>query len=450
MAKKKKLPVKPTTVEKLLAPLKDFLEREATSGVLLLAFTLVALIWANSPWRESYNALWENKLTFGYGSLELSKPLLLWINDGLMAIFFLVVGLEIKREVLIGELASFRKAILPVAAAVGGMVFPALIYSMFNSNGPGSHGWAIPMATDIAFALGILALLGKRVPVSLKIFLTAVAVVDDLGAVLMIAIFYTAEIVWINLAIAAVILVALMICNRLGIRNPVVYSILGVGLWLAFLKSGVHATVAGVLLALTIPSRARINDREFVRHSRNFIDEFEGADEGDEYLNESQRSSLQVLEDLVEHAKAPLQRLEHELHPWVAFAIMPIFALANAGLTFGDGFAAEIGNPISLGVIFGLVLGKQIGITLFSWLVVKSKLAELPSGVTWRHIYGVSWLAGIGFTMSLFISSLAFGESSSLEIAKLGILVASLIAGIIGLIFLRATIQSGEATRTGQ
>lgn len=445
MAKKKKIPVKPTPVEKLMAPLQAFLQREASSGILLLAFTLVALLWANSPWSQSYSALWQNQLTIGYSDFELSKPILLWINDGLMAIFFFVVGLEIKREILIGELASFRKAILPVAAAIGGMLFPALIYSTFNYNSAGSHGWGIPMATDIAFALGVLALLGTRVPISLKIFLTAVAVVDDLGAVLMIAIFYTSQITWISLGIAAIIFIALFICNSLGVRNPVVYSILGVGLWLAFLKSGVHATVAGVLLAMTIPSRARINDREFVKHSRTIIDEFEAADEGDEFLNESQRSSLHVLEEFVEHAKAPLQRLEHELHPWVAYAIMPLFALANAGVALGSGFATGFSDPISLGVIFGLIIGKQIGITLFSWLVVKSRLADLPNGVTWRQIYGVSWLAGIGFTMSLFISSLAFGASALLETAKFGILVASLVAGIVGFLILRGTIRSSES-----
>lgn len=445
MAKTKKVPVSPTTAEKLLAPLQDFLHKEASSGILLLIFTIVALLWANSAWSDTYNLIWTRKLTIGYGDFLLSKPLLLWINDGLMAIFFFVVGLEIKREVLIGELASFRKAILPVAAAIGGMVFPALIYAAFNYGGGGSRGWGIPMATDIAFALGVLALLGKRVPVSLKIFLTAVAVVDDLGAVLMIAIFYTADIIWIHLAIAAVILVALVIANRLGVRNPIVYSILGFGLWLAFLRSGVHATVAGVLLAMTIPSRARINDRQFVKHSRTIIDEFEEADEGDEYLNESQRSSLHVLEDLVEHAKAPLQRLEYELHPWVAYAIMPLFALANAGVALGSGFATVFSDRISLGVIFGLIIGKQVGITLLSWLVVKGKLADLPEGVNWRHIYGVSWLAGIGFTMSLFISSLAFGVSSLLETAKFGTLIASLIAGIVGIIILRGTTPSASS-----
>lgn len=439
MSRNHKIQVERTRAEKLLSPLQEFLQQEASSGILLLASTILALLWANSLWNETYDLFWGNRLTVGYGDYELSKPLLLWINDGLMAVFFFVVGLEIKREILIGELASFRKAILPVAAAVGGMVFPALIYAAFNHNGVGSLGWGIPMATDIAFALGVLALLGKRVPVSLKVFLTAVAVVDDLGAVLIIAIFYTAEIAWISLGIAAVFLALLVICNILGVRNPLVYSILGIGLWLAFLTSGIHATVAGVLLAMTIPSRARINDKEFVERSRLVLEEFERSDEGDEYLSSTQRAAVQTLEELAEHAETPLQRLEHELHPWVAYAIMPVFALANAGVVLGGDFLSAITNPISLGVIFGLILGKQIGITLFSWLIIKSRLADLPEGVNWRHIYGVSWLAGIGFTMSLFIAGLAFGESSALETAKSGILFASLIAGIAGYFLLRGT-----------
>ncbi|HUF00297.1 MAG TPA: Na+/H+ antiporter NhaA [Anaerolineales bacterium] len=442
MAKVNKIPVEPTPAEKLLSPLQAFLQREASSGILLLTATIIALLWANSLWSESYYSFWENKLTFGYGEYELSKPLLLWINDGLMAIFFFVVGLEIKREVLIGELASFRKAALPLAAAIGGMVFPALIYTAFNYNGAGSSGWGIPMATDIAFALGVLALLGKGVPISLKVFLTAAAVVDDLGAVLIIALFYTTDIAWISLGIAAVFLVLLIICNMLGVRNPIVYSVLGIGLWLAFLQSGVHATVAGVLLAMTIPAQARINDEEFVKHSRSVLNEFEKTDEGDEYLSSTQRSAVRTLEELAEHAQTPLQRLEHDLHPWVAFAIMPIFALANAGVALGGDFLSSVTSPISLGVIFGLIIGKQIGITLFSWLVVKSKLADLPERVNWRHIYGVSWLAGIGFTMSLFISALAFGVSPALETAKSGILLASLIAGIVGFLLLRGASQS--------
>lgn len=445
MAKNNRIPVPPTRAEKLLSPLQEFLQQEASSGILLLLSAILALLWANSLWSDSYRSFWATKLTVGYGDFQLSKGLLLWINDGLMAIFFLVVGLEIKREVLIGELASFRKAILPVAAALGGMLFPALIYTAFNRDGGGSQGWGIPMATDIAFALGVLALLGRRVPVVLKVFLTAVAVVDDLGAVLIIALFYTSEIAWMSLGVAGIFLALLVICNLLGVRRAIVYTILGIGLWLGFLRSGVHATVAGVLLAMTIPSRARLNDRDFVEHSRSIIDEFEASDEGDDYLSSTQRSALQTLEELAQHAEAPLQRLEHNLHPWVAYAIMPVFALANAGVTFGSGFLSAMTDPISLGVIFGLIIGKQAGITFFSWLVVRSGLAELPDGVSWRHIYGVSWLAGIGFTMALFISSLAFGESAALETAKSGILFASLVAGLAGFLILRAVPESPDA-----
>jgi len=442
MAKTKNPLVKPTSAEKLMSPLKEFLQQEASSGILLLVCTIIALVWANSAWQGSYESIWQNKLTIGYGDFGLSKPLLLWINDGLMAIFFFVVGLEIKREVLIGELASFRKAILPVAAALGGMIVPALLYSAFNYNGAGKSGWGIPMATDIAFALGVLALLGKRVPLALKIFLTAIAVVDDLGAVLIIAVFYTEKIVWASLAIAALVLVILVICNMLEVRNPLVYSILGIVLWVAFLKSGVHSTIAGVLLAMTIPSRARINDKSFAKHSRSILAEFEKADEGNDYLSSTQRSALQTLEELVQHAEAPLQRLEHNLHPWVAYVIMPVFALANAGVALGAGFTATVTSPVSLGVIFGLVLGKQIGITLFAWLIVKSKMAELPNGVNWQQIYGVGWLAGIGFTMSLFISGLAFGESTSLTAAKTGILLASFVTGVIGWLILRNALEA--------
>ncbi len=445
MTKNNKILVERTPVEKLLSPLQEFLQQEASSGILLLVATIIALIWANSLWSESYHALWKDKLTFGYGNYELSKPLILWINDGLMAIFFFVVGLEIKREILIGELASFRKAILPVAAAVGGMLFPALIYAAFNHDKAGSAGWGIPMATDIAFALGVLALLGKRVPVSLKVFLTAVAVVDDLGAVLIIALFYTSEIVWLTLGVAAMLLMLLILCNLLGVRNPLVYSILGIGLWLAFLYSGVHPTIAGVLLALTIPSRARLNDKDFVKHSRAVLDEFESTDQGDGYLSLTQRAALQTLEELAEHAETPLQRLEHSLHPWVAYGIMPFFALANVGVIIGNNFLAAIADPVALGVILGLIIGKQVGISTFSWLIVKSKLAELPDDVNWWHIYGVSWLAGIGFTMSLFISDLAFGESPALESAKTGILCASLLAGIIGFLLLRRAAQTQTA-----
>ena len=435
-------PISPTPAERLLHPFQEFLHKEASGGVLLLICTGVALCWANSPLAGSYNHLWQTKVTIGIGSFVLAKPLLLWINDGLMAIFFFVVGLEIKREVLVGELASFRQAALPVAAAIGGMVIPALLYIVFNPSGPGTSGWGIPMATDIAFALGVLALLGKRVPLPLKVFLTALAIVDDIGAVLVIALFYTAEIVWVSLAIAAGFLLLLMVVNRLGVRHPLVYMILGIGLWVAFLKSGVHATVAGVLLAMTIPSKVRMNAEEFVTHSRVILNDFERASAGQGNINEPQQAALQALDTTVQYAEAPLQRIEHTLHPWVAYFIMPIFALANAGVTLGDEFSPALTHPISLGIAAGLVLGKQFGITALAWLAVKSKLADLPSGVTWRQIYGAGWVAGIGFTMSLFIAGLAFGDAPLLPIAKVGILTASLIAGVGGWTILRSTKSS--------
>lgn len=433
----KQLNLSPTPAERLLHPLQEFLDEEASSGILLLLGTIIALVWANSPWVNGYHNLWHDKLTIGYGNLVLSKSLLLWINDGLMAIFFLVVGLEIKREVMTGELSSPKQALLPIVAAIGGMVCPALIYVFLNLGGPGSAGWGIPMATDIAFALGVLALLGKRVPVALKVFLTAFAIVDDIGAVLVIALFYSGEPVWSSLIVAAGFLLFLLLVNRLGVHHPLVYLLLGVGLWLAFLKSGIHATIAGVLLAMTVPGKARIDQQAFVRHSRDILDNFETASTGPSEVKEKQQAALQALEAAIKHAESPLQRMEHRLHPWVAFLIMPIFALANAGITFSSDFPAIVTQPVSIGVILGLVLGKQIGITTFVWLAVKSRLADLPRDVTWRQIYGVSWLGGIGFTMSIFIASLAFGDTPLLTAAKAGILAASLLAGTVGWLILR-------------
>ena len=401
----KQIPKKQVTrrrrLARLITPFQEFLHQEASSGLILLACTLIALIWANSPWGHSYVELWERKIAIGVAPAKLSLSLAHWINDGLMAIFFFVVGLEIKREVLVGELASLRKATLPIVAAVGGMVAPALLYSLFNFGGKGESGWGIPMATDIAFAVGILALLGRHAPLPLKIFLTALAIVDDMGAVLVIAIFYSHGLVWVNLLLAAVILLVLFGFNRAGIRHPLPYLLLGVVLWWAIFGSGIHATIAGVLLALTIPARQAV-----------------GADD-------TATESL-------------LQRLEHALHPWVAFLIMPIFALANAGITLESSIATVLGNPISWGVIAGLVVGKQVGITAFAWLAVKSGLAALPQGVSWRQIYGAAWLGGIGFTMSLFIAGLAFGEGTPLLVAKFSILLASLLAGLGGWYILRS------------
>ncbi len=412
----------------------SFVQIEAAGGILLLACAVIALIWANSPVRASYATLWEIVVTVGAGTFAISKPLLLWINDGLMAIFFFVVGLEIKREVLVGELASPKQAALPLAAAAGGMLAPAVLYAALNLGTPGLTGWGIPMATDIAFALGVLALLGSRAPLALKIFLTALAIVDDLGAVLVIAFFYTAEVSWAALGAGALFMVALIAANRLGVRRPLVYVMLGMGLWVAVLKSGVHATIAGVLLALTIPARRRIDARSFLDHGRSLMDLFaEEAEPGRMEPTPRQRDVIHALEESCEAVETPLQRLEHSLHPWVAFFIMPVFALANAGVVLsGDMLSVALGSTITLGIIAGLVLGKQVGVTLFAWGAVRLGWAEMPASVTWRQLYGVSWLTGIGFTMSLFIGGLAFADPVLLDSAKIGILIASVISGIGG------------------
>jgi len=389
--------------------------------------------------------LWQTQLAVGLGGFSLAKPLLLWINDGLMAIFFFVVGLEIKREVLVGELASLQQAALPIAAAMGGMVLPAITYVALNSGKPGITGWGIPMATDIAFALGIFALLGKRGAPSLKVFLTALAIVDDIGAVLVIALFYTANIAWVSLAVAVLFMGLLLVSNRLGIRHPLVYAVLGIGLWFAFLKSGIHATVAGVLLAMTIPARARIDTDQFLARSTAILREIEDVGRsGREMLaGQGRHAAIQALETACQHVETPLQRLEHALHPWVTFVIMPLFALANAGVRLFGQAPASLIHPVALGVIAGLVLGKPIGIALCTWLAVQSGIAALPSGVAWRQILSTGCLAGIGFTMSLFIAGLAFGGSPLLDVAKIGIMIGSLVAGMIGWIMLRFGSRKG-------
>lgn len=434
-------PKSPLFFGQILYPFQEFTKLEASGGILLLLCTVVALVWANSPWSDSYFNLWHTKLTIGIGSFMLSKDLLHWINDGLMAMFFFVVGLEIKREFLVGELASPKQAMLPMAAAVGGMIVPAILYLALNSGKAGASGWGIPMATDIAFALGVLALLGKRVPVALKVFLTSLAIVDDIGAVLVIAFFYTSKLSWFNLAIGFGFLVALIFANRAGIRHTLIYATLGIGgLWLSFLLSGVHATVAGVLAAMTIPAYSRINRDEFLSRSQYFLKEFEEGtiQYGTVLTNEQQREAAQELEKASELVQTPLQRLEHYLHPWVIFGVMPLFALANAGVSIDGNLFQIFVNPVTLGIALGLVIGKQVGVTLFSWLAVRSGFATLSKEVSWLQIYGAGWLAGIGFTMSIFIAGLAFGNSPQiLSIAKIGILTASLIAGVLGFIILK-------------
>lgn len=425
----------------MLNSFNKFFKMEASGGIALMACTIAALIWANSPWAGSYHSLWQTKLTVGIGTWTLSKAAILWINDGLMAIFFFVVGLEIKREILVGGLSTPSQTIMPVAAAVGGMVIPALIFFGFNTGTESVGGWGIPMATDIAFALGILSLLGSRVPVGLKIFLTAVAIVDDIGAILVIAIFYTSSLDLTALSIGVVVLGLMAVLNfRWGIRHSIPYLVLGVIVWFAFLKSGIHATIAGVLAAMTIPATTKIDCTSFVEKLRGAAEVFEMAiTPGKSVLtNKEQQMALHVMDDAYEAATTPLQNIEHALHPWVSFCIMPIFALANAGVSFERDLFHDLLTPVSLGIFFGLLIGKQVGVTAACWLLYKFGLAKYPDRTTFMHLYGASCLAGVGFTMSIFIANLAFEEGSRLvELSKVAILFASLIAGFWGYVVLK-------------
>jgi NhaA family Na+:H+ antiporter len=440
-------PSRGSRIEQAWLPFQEFFHQQASGGIVLLACTAAALVWANSPWAGSYHAFWRTELSVGLGAWGIAKPLHAWINDGLMAIFFFSVGLEIKREVLVGELATMKKAMLPITAALGGMLVPAAIYLALNAGRPGVNGWGIPMATDIAFALGVLALLGNRVCLSVKVFLTALAIADDIGAVLVIALFYTADLSLVALSVGAVFLALLIVANRARVHNPLVYTFLGIGLWAAFLKSGVHPTVAGVIIAMTIPARPRMTDTEFLERSQKILDSFRSASgKGARMLaNEIQHKSAAALKRASQLVQTPLQRMEHELHPWVTFLIMPLFALANAGVSIGAGTMDVLTDRISLGIIAGLVIGKQAGITLFAWLAVKSRLAALPGDATWKDIYAAGWLGGIGFSMSLFIANLAFSEASFLVVAKVGILTASLVSGAAGWALFRSTKACSEA-----
>lgn len=428
----------PFRLAKLLQPFEAFFKGQASGGLLLVGATVLALILANSPLRQVYHGLWATHLTIGFDDFGLSKSLSHWINDGLMAVFFFVVGLEIKREFLAGELASPRKAALPIAAALGGMLIPALIYALVNHQGPAAQGWGIPMATDIAFALGVLALLGDRIPRSLAIFLTAVAIVDDLGAVLVIALFYTSELSLPALGLVVLFLLLLIICNRLGLQHPNWYALIGLALWIAMLKSGVHASVAGVLIGATIPVRPRYLEADFLSRSSSLFERYRSIGSIPGPFHKAERlGTLLALERTCHDAMSPLQRMEHIMHPWVIFGVMPIFALANAGISLSlDDLQASAGNAVTLGVALGLLLGKPFGIVLFSWLAVRCGLADLPSTVVWRQVFGVGILAGIGFTMSLFITNLAFSTPQLVADAKVGIFAASLVAGVLGYLLL--------------
>lgn len=430
----KRVSPKDTPIQKAVGPLQKFAAHESFGGILLLIATVAALVWANSPWAHTYQAFQHLPFTIGLGKVVVSRELHFWINDGLMALFFFVMGLEIKRQFLAGALASRQRAILPIVAALGGAVVPALIYYIFNAGDAAVRGWGIPMATDIAFVLGVVALLGSRVPLGLKVFLTALAIVDDILAILVIAIFYTEDIALGAAWLAVGCFIAALASNRLGVRNPLPYALIGIVLWVAIWQLGIHATIAGVLLALVIPSRTEVNQEKFLEHSHELLKGFKAAAEKEprDILSDvEQQQHIDALQDVCEKVQSPLHRLEEALRPWVIFVVVPLFALANAGIALPESFDQAV-QPITLGIVMGLVFGKPLGITLFSWLAVKSGLAALPKRVTWRHIRGAGWLAGIGFTMSIFVADLAFADKEQLAVAKLGVFCASLWAGVIG------------------
>lgn len=427
-------------IDKIVQPMQRFIQQEKSGGLLLGISVIIALLLANTPLSHGYHEVLQQSFGFRWNdNTYFDFTIHHWINDGLMSIFFFVVGLELKREIIGGELSNVRKAILPIVAAIGGMVMPAIIYLLFNPSGEPHKGWGIPMATDIAFALGVLFLLGKKIPLSLKVFLTALAIVDDLGAVLVIAFFYTAEIHMTYLLVGLFVLGLMYLGNKLGIRSIIFYAVLGIGgVWTCFLVSGVHATIAAVLAAFTIPADVKIRENVFIAKINTYLERFINIDP-DESTPTLTNEQLHVLEKVNESTLAatpPLQRLEHALHPAVSFLIIPIFAIANSGVSLNIDIESLFKNNIALGTALGLLLGKVIGIVGFSILFIKLKIAKVPAGMNLKNLFGLGFLASIGFTMSLFVTSLAFSHEEYQTQAKIGIFAASLIGGIIGYLIL--------------
>ena len=428
-------------------PISQFIKLETSSSIILFAATIAALVLANSPLSHDFLEFWKNYITFTVPGFELSKPIYKWINDGLMAIFFFLIGLEIKREILSGELSHVKKASLPFFAAVGGMVIPASLFTFLNLGNAGGEGWGIPMAADIAFSLGILTLLGNRVPNGIKVFLMAFAIIDDLGAVLVIAFFYSTNLIWANIFIGLGIVALLMVLSRFNAYSKYLFFIAGVIVWVLFLKSGIHATIAGVLMALTIPLRRKTDTRSFYERGKqlleNFLDECKNQGQGQKsVLTSKQMHAIEELEELTENTTSPLQHSEHGLHGWVSYLIMPIFAFANAGVAFK--FSGETNLALSSNIAISMVVGNFIGIFSFSWLSIKLNIAELPENVNFKQLAGVSFLGGLGFTMSLFINNLAYTDTVLIDSAKMGILFGSLIAGTLGYIFIRLTVKGKQ------
>lgn len=426
--------------KKVSTPFEEFLHAQTTTGLILIVMTVVALILANSPLYETYSHFFHMNIDLNVGSWELSHSLHHWINDGLMAIFFFIIGLEIKREITVGELSSLKVAMLPILAAIGGMVFPAAIYLSMNYGTEAAGGWGIPMATDIAFAISALVLLGKRVPTTLVTFLVALAIVDDLGAVLVIALFYTETINMLPLGLAGVMLVIMISLNRFGIHMILPYFVVGLFMWFFMLESGVHATIAGVLAALAIPSKPKRTPNTFANDAYVLLKEYEKYPVQDNYgMHEKQKKILTTIKDKADAVGTPAARLEHDLHLPVALLVIPIFALANAGIKIDfDSIGTTFLEPVSLGIIAGLILGKVIGIFGVSWVAIKLNIAQLPKGSTLSQVFGVAFLGGIGFTMSIFVADLAFINNPELIFqAKVGILSASLVSGLFGYFWLK-------------
>jgi len=426
--------------DQIFRPFQRFFSKEAASSILLIAATIMALIWTNSGIGETYHSFWHTEVSFSFGHFHISKTLVHWINDGFMSLFFFTVGLEIKREILVGELATPKKALLPVIAALGGMIVPGLIYAILNVGSPTISGWGVPVATDIAFALGAVAVFGRRLPVGLRIFLAAFAIADDLGAVVIIAIFYTKEIVWSYLFVSLFLILGLALANFLWIRWTIIYATLGLAVWFFVLGSGVHPTIAGVIVSLFVPARGRYDTDNFLQNVNKIMEKFECEEQSCGYsilLNEEHMHAVQALELACHDVETPLQRLMHALHPWVAFLILPFFAMGNTGLTFhGMVFSEMVSNTVILGIVFGLVFGKPLGVILFSYLSVKTGIASLPQEVRWSHIFGGAMLGGIGFTMSLFLADLSFSDPQLLNYSRIAILAGSVLSALVGMSYL--------------
>lgn len=433
--------------KKIATPFEEFIHAQTTTGLILMVMTVVALALANSPVADTYEHFFHTYINIEVSSWKLSHSIHHWINDGLMAIFFFIIGLEIKRNITVGELSDIKVAVLPIVAAVGGMVIPALIYLSINAGTEGAKGWGIPMATDIAFAISALVLLGKRVPTSLVTFLVALAIVDDLGAVVVIALFYTNEIHMLWLASALGAFFVMFALNRFGIHAVLPYFIVGLLMWYFMLESGVHATIAGVIAAMVIPAKPKYAPVSFTEHTGKLLNEYDKYPVAtDHMMHERQKAILQNIKDTIDSVGTPAGRLEHDLHLPVSLIVIPLFALANAGISIDFSSVNEsIMKPISLGIILGLVAGKVLGIAGLSWLAIKLKIASLPQNTTMNQIFGVSFLGGIGFTMSIFVADLAFaGNSAFIFQAKIGILAASLFAGLFGFMWLRFVAKSSN------